>query len=303
MSQTASYRFILLPSLVGLICYACSQPAKTIENNGTLTSSRSATTHLPTKVEASSTFEEQPHQKSAADSDLAYREGINLASGAYQLSQAAISPDDWGLVASRWERAIEQLQQVQSSSSHYATAKTKIEDYTRNAKYAAAQITTLQDSAKIAIANSGTIAPSKKAVSSPAISPTPSLSLTSSKKKVVPVVRRLHGTPVVRVTFNGVKTYDMILDTGASRTLITRAMADELGIVATEKMVAATASESEVVFDLGRVDAISMGEITLKGAQVSIGNSVGIGLLGNDFLNGYDITIRGRENVVELVRH
>ena len=106
----------------------------------------------------------------------------------------------------------------------------------------------------------------------------------------------------MQVTFNGTKTYDMILDTGASRTLITRDMASELEVVSTERMVAATASESEVVFELGRVKSISMGGISVSNAHVTIGDSVSVGLLGNDFLNGYDITIRGRENVIELVR-
>ena len=320
MGQPASYRFILLPSLVGLICYACSQPSKTspknIENTWTVTSTEStidpsaieltAVTEVPPSSKKPSS-EEKPNQ-TAVSSELAYQNGINLASGAYQLSQSAISPDDWGLVASRWERAIKQLQQVHDNSSHYTVAQTKVEDYTRHAKHATDQITTLQDSAKIAIADNKPSATARSAVqpsNAPSGSP-PRLSApktASPNKKIVPVVRRLHGTPIVRVTFNGVKTYDMILDTGASRTLITRAMANDLNVVATERMIAATASESEVVFELGRVESISMGDITLSGAQVSIGDSVSIGLLGNDFLNGYDITIRGRENVVELVRN
>ena len=90
----------------------------------------------------------------------------------------------------------------------------------------------------------------------------------------------------------------MILDTGASRTLITRQMADELGVVVTEKMVAATASENEVTFDIGQVRSMSIKDITLRDARVSIGDAVSIGLLGNDFLHGYDVTIRA--DVVEL---
>ena len=116
----------------------------------------------------------------------------------------------------------------------------------------------------------------------------------------VPVVRRLHGTPVVRVTFNDAKTYDMILDTGASRTLITRQMANELNVTVTDSMIAATASAAQVTFDLGQMRSISVGGVRLSNAQVSIGDSVDIGLLGNDFLRGYDVTIRHRE--VELSR-
>ena len=109
----------------------------------------------------------------------------------------------------------------------------------------------------------------------------------------------MHGTPVVRVMFNGVQSYEMILDTGASRTLITRAMADRLNIVSTGRMTAATASANDVTFDLGQMRSMSLGTVTLSDAQVSIGESIDIGLLGNDFLKGYDVTIR--KSTVELV--
>ena len=343
MGQTVTYcRLILLPSLVGLFCYACSQtiPNDRSQNNrvspesviasphptsasGTLESAPNTTNSTGRQLRASHEKASEVDTKKASKpqsraSSANFQEGVNLASSAYLLSQSAISPDDWKLVVSKWERAIEQLNQVSDRSDQYDTAQAKIEEYTRNAKYSISQIEALQAFAKVSpiiqqssVPNRRSALPTERSPSTsdfPAASQPPPAASQSQilpqvrNKEVIPIVRRLHGTPIVRVTFNDSKTYDMILDTGASRTLITRAMANELDVTATERMIAATASASEVVFELGRVKSISMGSLTLNNARVSIGDSIAVGLLGNDFLSGYDITIRSRENVVELVR-
>ena len=339
----STYRLILLTGFAGWICCACGSLPK--QSQGLLTGAVSgdikdvepgtppagngAKDTVLTKDKAALT-EKVPASTgtpsattSATAPSAAYREGINLASSAYQLSQSALSPDDWGLVASRWQRAAEQLKKVSPEDEQYQTAQAKRIEYARNAEHATAKIQALQQSVQVPLTLTRTVSsplPSQRpsAISNPrAIASLPSRQANSSNgtlpanrteapstqpernRVTVPVVRRLHGTPVVRVTFNDAKIYDMILDTGASRTLITRQMADELGIVATERMIATTASEAEVVFDIGRAESIAMGQVTLRDARIGIGESVGVGLLGNDFLRGYDVTIRDRE--VELV--
>ena len=44
----------------------------------------------------------------------------------------------------------------------------------------------------------------------------------------IPIKRRSGNTPIIDVTFNGQKTFEMIFDTGASGTLITQSMANAL---------------------------------------------------------------------------
>ncbi|MEL6603755.1 MAG: retropepsin-like aspartic protease [Cyanobacteria bacterium J06614_10] len=247
----------------------------------------------------------------AATSAAAYREGINLASSAYVLSQSAFSPDDWGLIASRWQRAADALEKVSKEDKNYGVAQQKMGEYTRHAEAARAQATAMQTPVSVPTpasrqpsSNPLELSPSphQQSYQPPDQPPSESPAQPLVHRGVrVPIVRRLQGTPVVRVTFNGVKTYDMILDTGASRTLITRRMADELGVVTTERMIAATASQAEVSFDVGQVGSIAVGEVTLTNARVSIGEAVEVGLLGNDFLRGYDVIIRAREGVVELI--
>ena len=301
-------RFILLPSFVGLACCAC-QPISTMLDTTSSQKDRTAdgqtnssidqsdaqpvnpspsAAENTNKIVASHKIEPDPIQSSLA----AYKAGLDLASSATKLSQSALSPDDWSLVLSRWQGAAEQLKQVTKNSEKYPSAQQKIADYTRNAQQIQAKIEQLQTEAHVPLAPTP-MAPLGAASQSDG---------TRAKRRVsVPVVRRLHGTPVVQVTFNGNQTYEMILDTGASHTLITRQMASELNIVATEQMSAATASAADVTFDIGQARTISMGSLTLNNVPVSIGDAIDIGLLGNDFFAGYDVIIRSRENVVELV--
>ncbi|MEL6471792.1 MAG: retropepsin-like aspartic protease [Cyanobacteria bacterium J06623_4] len=272
---------------------------------------------VATTVSALATAEADPAAKQtneaaertdqAAASAAAYREGINLASSAYVLSQSAFSPDDWGLIASRWQRAAEALAKVSKKDKNYGVAQQKMGEYSRHAEAARTQAASMQAPVSVPepagrqpSSNSLELAPAPHQQSHQLPSQSPSQPIAHRGVRV-PIVRRLQGTPVVRVTFNGVKTYDMILDTGASRTLITREMADELGVVTTERMIAATASQAEVSFDVGQVESIAMGEVTLMNARVSIGEAVEVGLLGNDFLRGYDVIIRAREGIVELI--
>jgi len=313
------HRFILLPSFVGLVCCAC-QPISTIKDAAVRDSASSDAEGESQKIDYQPSRDSQPSQaaldqpgtSAAANSDsatsdiesevnsdqsslVAYQAANELASSARRLGQSAISPDDWSLVISRWNRAANQLKLVTPDSDHYQLAQQKIAEYTQNAAQTQAKIESLQTEVYVPLP------------SAPAVSPTVSAEQSAAKNNQtkgrvrVPIERRLHGTPVVKVSFNGTRQYEMILDTGASRTLITRQMANDLEVEVTSQMVAATASAAEVTFDIGEVHTISMGSLTLENASVSIGDAVSIGLLGNDFFSGYDVIIRSREGVVELV--
>jgi predicted aspartyl protease len=97
---------------------------------------------------------------------------------------------------------------------------------------------------------------------------------------------------VIEVTFNGNQRFPMILDTGASHTHISRAMANHLGIIPIGQARATTASHENIVFDVGRVESIEVAGIRQVNVPVSIGDSVEIGLLGNDFYQDYDLILQ-----------
>lgn len=111
----------------------------------------------------------------------------------------------------------------------------------------------------------------------------------------VSIKRRFGGTPVIDVTFNDKKTFEMILDTGAGGTIITQAMANTLKLQATGTMQAQIADGSEVEFPIGKVKSIAAGGVTANNLQVAIAPKASIGLLGHDFFGSYDIKILEKE--------
>ncbi|PAX46610.1 retropepsin-like aspartic protease family protein [Brunnivagina elsteri] len=118
----------------------------------------------------------------------------------------------------------------------------------------------------------------------------------------VPIKRRMGGTPVIEVTFNGGQAFEMIVDTGASGTVITQNMANVMGVVPVGKAKANTASSKSVIFPIGYVSSMQVGGVKVNRTAVAIaGNELETGLLGHDFFGNYDITIK--RDVVEFRPH
>jgi hypothetical protein len=111
----------------------------------------------------------------------------------------------------------------------------------------------------------------------------------------VPIKRRLGRTPVIDVTFNDKKTFEMIVDTGAHGTLITSGMASTLKLQATGMMQAQIADGTQVQFPTGKVMSMAAGGVVANNLEVAIAPKAGIGLLGHDFFGNYDIKILEKE--------
>ena len=115
------------------------------------------------------------------------------------------------------------------------------------------------------------------------------------------IKRRAGGTPVIDVTFNGGQTFEMIVDTGASGTMITRRMASALRVVPVKTVKADTASAVGVEFPVGYVQSIAVdGAVASKVLVAIAGPEQDMGLLGHDFFGNYDVTIK--RDVVEFHR-
>ena len=112
------------------------------------------------------------------------------------------------------------------------------------------------------------------------------------------IKRRDAGTPVIDVVFNGNKTFEMIVDTGASGTLITQRMASALGVRPVRTGRAGIADGSVVEFPLGIVRSIGVGGAVIQNVEVAIAKKMPIGLLGHDFFGNYDVKIK--KDVVEF---
>jgi predicted aspartyl protease len=267
---------------------------------------------VPTQVRASQAQAAAVPAPVAPDS---YSLGLSRASSAFNISQSAQSKDDWYLVAERWQQAIEFMAAVPKSSPHHAEAALKLTDYRRNLAFAQQQADrpAANGGGGVVVRNSqGTTSASGSIASSSApitaLPPSQGTSRSSSSGGsnadnstafFAPIVRRAGNTPVIAVTFNGSQTYEMIVDTGASGTLITPQMASSLGVRSVGETTVDTASAQGVSFSLGYVDSIEVGGAVAQNVLVAMGGpELSLGLLGHDFFGNYDIIIR--ENEVEF---
>ncbi|MBD2345460.1 retropepsin-like aspartic protease family protein [Anabaena subtropica] len=245
--------------------------------------------------------------------------GLDKATGALSISQSAQSPDDWYLVASQFHDAIALMKQVEKQSPEFAIAQTKISEYQRQMKNAVRQANTIAQPLltkptpkRVAVATPQPSTSPQFVIPVPPpnstqLTPEPanfpiSAALTSEQDVfVAPIKRRIGGTPIVTVTFNGQQQFDMIVDTGASGTVITQQMANALRVVTVGKAKANTASAKAVEFPIGYVDSMAVGGVIVNRVPVAIaGAELETGLLGHDFFGNYDVTIR--RNVVEFRR-
>lgn len=202
-----------------------------------------------------------------------FREAVNRASSAVTLGQSAQSQDDWKLAASRWQQAITLMQQVPSDDPNYATAQTKTREYQQH--LASAQ---------------------QKANGVTSLTPNQPVAADDGRVASIPIVERWGGTPVVNVKMtgqNGSKTFNMLFDTGATGTLITPQMAQELGVVVVDQATVTIADGSQVTLPIGYLDAIEVGGLKKEVMLVAIGGDVG--LLGQDVYGEYGISLGGSQ--------
>jgi predicted aspartyl protease len=231
-----------------------------------------------------------------------YNLALNKAKSATNFSQSAQSADDWNLVASRWQQAINLLQAVPASSPNQKQVKARLMEYQRNLAIAQKQASKIASAtAEIEAANNS---PSSDGGNSAGIissnqSSSPSFSNKQGEVFQVRIKRRQGGTPVIDVTFNSSQTFEMIVDTGASGTVITQQMASLLRVKIIGTTKVDTASQKGIQVPLAKVDSISAGGVVVNNVVVAVGGpSLDVGLLGHDFFGNYDVTVK--RDVIEF---
>jgi len=112
------------------------------------------------------------------------------------------------------------------------------------------------------------------------------------------IIRRQAGIPVIEVVFNENQTFEMLVDTDASGTAITPAMAELLGVIPTGRGTADTPSQKNAQFDIGLVQSVTVAGVKQLNLPVAIAPALSTGLLGQDFFGRYDVTIK--EDVIEF---
>jgi len=305
---------IFLSSALAVLGVACSDDKQTTETVGNQQSvfTDNISVQPPVKSAAPVT---SPEPEALPPSELepnSFELGLDKAAGAVSISQSAQSVEDWMLVANQFQEAIALMEQVSRQSPDFVSAQGKIVEYQRKVKYALQKANPnlpppSVDNPKIAVTIPQPKTPAQFVQPTIPTKQPPEQRIFSSAEIlppekdvfVAPIKRRIGGTPIVEVTFNGQQKFDMIVDTGASGTVITQQMANELGIVPVGKAKANTASSRSVEFPVGYVDSMAISGVKVNKVPVAIaGTELETGLLGHDFFGNYDVTIK--RHVVEF---
>ncbi|MCC0175681.1 retroviral-like aspartic protease family protein [Waterburya agarophytonicola K14] len=115
---------------------------------------------------------------------------------------------------------------------------------------------------------------------------------------IIPIKSRVAGIPVIDVKFNDRYIFEMMLDTGASEIVITQAMAKKLKVKHEGTIWASTPSHSRVAMSAGYVYSVGVSDISQKSPLVITAPTMDMGLLGQSFFSGYDMTIKS--DVIEF---
>jgi aspartyl protease family protein len=104
----------------------------------------------------------------------------------------------------------------------------------------------------------------------------------------VPIEGRTGGIPVIAVTLNGQKTFPMMVDTGASLTIITPQMARAIGFRQEGSEKIRVANGDIVDMPRGRISSIRVGDAEIRNFTVLVGSAP---LLGQNFFSEYTVAV------------
>jgi gag-polyprotein putative aspartyl protease len=241
-----------------------SKPATSIAPNSKATAPQSAAKPAAPEIQ----FTSSP----------AYQQALDRAESAESISASAQSPEDWQLVISQWKESIALMKQVSPKDANRKLAMqqlTRMEAGLDRSKQKLDRLTTSPGNLTLA---TGPVSEPRRGIYRAAIK------YYSS------------GIPVVDVVFNGAQQFEMMVDTGASGTMITTSMAQQLR-VKTVGSVQATTPSGIKQFDVGYIDSMVVGGGALREFPVAIGP---VALLGHDFFGDCNISIKRDQNVVEF---
>jgi predicted aspartyl protease len=218
----------------------------------------------------------QPSPQPARQNDeQLYQSALTKADSAKAISQSAASKDDWILIANNLQGSVEILKSIDPTSAQYNLATKVLPEYEQ-------QLATARQKAATYISK-----PVQNLASTSQVASSSNLDTFT-----IPIQRKLGGVPLIEVTFNDNHQIQMLLDTGASNTLLTAAVATQLQLQPNGTAQAKTANGT-VNFQVASIDKIRFGAGEVKNIRVAIGqNDLPYGLLGHDVYDGYDITIK-----------
>lgn len=132
--------------------------------------------------------------------------------------------------------------------------------------------------------------------------PTTSAAAAAKNAAIIPVTLS-RGAIIVPVTFNGTVTANLLLDTGASMTMISRRVASNLALPAIASGLISGIGGT-INAQIARVESIKVGDAEVGGMPVSIHDISRFprfeGLLGMDFLSRFHVSVDSTKQLLVL---
>ena len=208
-------------------------------------------------------------------SSPSYQQALDKAESAASISASAQSPEDWKLVAAQWKDAIALMKQVSPNDTNRKSAVQEIARMEAGLDRSQQNIDRFKGNSNMAAAP-----------------------VTEPRRGIYRAAIKYYssGIPVVDVTFNDRERFEMMVDTGASATMITESMAQRLRVKTVGSVEAMTPS-GKTQFNVGYIDSMVVGGGSLQSFPVAIGP---VALLGHDFFGDCNISIKRDQNIVEF---
>jgi clan AA aspartic protease (TIGR02281 family) len=235
-----------------------------------------------------------PTDTAAMNSTIAndrYQEALNTAAAARAVTETAMAKEDWSLVADRWQESVKLLKMIPKNSINYPLAMKILPQYQQNLSYARQKAINYKSPSSEQKDLETTKKGNKAEKKDPNIESIKITQVDQSQTFSLPIVAKNNNVPIVEVVINGRDRVQMMLDTGASKTLLTKGVAERLKLASQGKTTAKTAN-GNAEFDTVKLDSLEFGSGKVTNLTVAVGdNNLNYGLLGHDVYNGYDITL------------
>jgi predicted aspartyl protease len=205
-----------------------------------------------------------------------YQQALDKGDSARSISQSAANKDDWELAVDRWEQAITLIKRVPKQDPNQKYIGPKLGEFEKGLEIA-------QQRAKGIIPIASASAYERRLT--PGVTAPPG---SGSRSFTVPIKYRQSRIPVIDVMFNNGQVFEMMVDTGASGTMITDEMAAALNLREVGR-VAINTPAGQSTAGVGVLRSLSVGGKTIYDVEVTIGP---VGLLGHDFFDDCEVSFR-----------
>lgn len=117
----------------------------------------------------------------------------------------------------------------------------------------------------------------------------------SNKGATVPIKSYENHLPVVEVLFDGIATFDMVIDRNATHSIVTQQMANRLNLEVVSYRYVYLADGTPMELSIGRLRSVAIGSTIITDVYVAIAPDTATAVLGKDCFSAYSVRISGNE--------